>query len=63
MRLAPLIAMLSLSALALTGCDEVDETAGVGAQKGVYGGAQDAPLSEETRKALSKRATFQNYGL
>jgi hypothetical protein len=63
MKLAPLVALLSLSALALVGCDDLDETAGVGAQKGVYGGPVDTPLSEETRKALSKRSAHQNYGL
>ena len=63
MKLAPLVALLSLSALALAGCDEVEDMAGVGAKKGVYGGVHDTPLSEETRKALSKRSANQNYGL
>ncbi len=63
MKLAPLIALLSIAALALAGCDDIDETAGVGAQKGVYGGAMDTPLSADARKALSKRAAHQNYGL
>jgi len=63
MKHSPLIAVLALSMLALAGCDEIGDMAGVGEKKGVYTGAQDTPLSEETRKALGKRAANQNYGL
>jgi uncharacterized lipoprotein NlpE involved in copper resistance len=63
MKLSPLIAVLALSTLVLTGCDEIDDMAGVGGKKGVYTGAKDTPLSEEAVKALGKRAASQKFGL
>lgn len=63
MRFARFIAILTLSALALSGCDEDQGLAGVGARKGVYAGAPDTPLPAATRAALGKRAQLQNFGL
>lgn len=63
MKSTSLLVLFTLSALALSGCDEVEEMRGVGAQKGVNAGGERAPLDEETRRALSKRTTQQGFGL
>lgn len=63
MKPTALFAFITLTTLTLSGCDELEEMRGVGAQKGVHAGGESAPLDEATLDELSKRAAHQNFGL